>query len=325
VLLRLEAEGASGWGEAAPLSGFSRETPAQAARALQKVLPGLLGLDLEEARLPRGGLPPSARFALELALLGARAAASGRPLPELLSPSPQPEVEVSALLSGPPETVLEEARRMRAAGYRAFKLKVGGRPVEEDVRLVRSLGEELGGSVTLRLDANRAWEFPEALRFAAAGLRFLYVEEPLRDPAGLPELVRRGNLPVALDESLFGMEPEGLAGHRYARAAVLKPTLLGGLSRTLRFARAARELGMEVAVSSAYESGVGTLGLLALAAACGAPAGLDPYRSLARDVLRPRPALAAPRLVVGAAFSARRAVAREALEELLGDAGGGGE
>jgi o-succinylbenzoate synthase len=39
---------------------------------------------------------------------------------------------------------------------------------------------------------------------------------------------------VALDESLVFMQPEAQGDHDYARAVVLKPTLLGGISRTLR-------------------------------------------------------------------------------------------
>jgi O-succinylbenzoate synthase len=109
-------------------------------------------------------------------------------------------------------------------------------------------------------------------------------------------------VPVALDESLAGMEPETLEEHPYARAVVLKPTLLGGLSRTLRFAERASDLGMKPVISSAYETGIGTAALVALAAGVGeeAPAGLDTYRALAGDVLRPRLELPAPRVDVRA-------------------------
>ena len=104
---------------------------------------------------------------------------------------------------------------------------------------MRELGEELGDSISLRLDANRAWGYEEAAEFVRGAPRFEYLEEPLADPARLPELAREFGVPVALDESLVGMEPEELEEHRYARAVVLKPTLLGGISRTLRMAERA--------------------------------------------------------------------------------------
>ena len=116
------------------------------------------------------------------------------------------------------------------------------------------------------------------------GVPFEYVEEPLADPGTVPDLIHEFGVPVALDESLIGLEPEDLEEHRYARAVVLKPTLLGGISRTLRTAERALRLGMTPVISSAYESGVGTAALVALAAGvgeCPAAAGLDTYRMLA--------------------------------------------
>ena len=74
------------------------------------------------------------------------------------------------------------------------------------------------------------------------------------------------------------------------KAIVLKATLLGGLYRSLALAREARRLGMIPVISSTFESGIGILGLARLAVfACpGIPAGLDTYRWLASDVIRPR-------------------------------------
>jgi o-succinylbenzoate synthase len=144
-----------------------------------------------------------------------------------------------------------------------------------------------------------------------AGLGFEYVEEPLANPARLSTFVRNCDVPVALDETLAGMQPEALEEHEYARAVVLKPTLIGGLSRTLRFADVASRLGMKTVISSAYETGVGTAALVALAAGVGdeeVAAGLDTYRWLAGDVLRPRLDLPAPRVEHRMVARARREI-----------------
>ena len=118
-------------------------------------------------------------------------------------------------------------------------------------------------------------------------------------------------LPVALDESLVAIEPDALDGLRYVRAVVLKPTLLGGISRTLRIAKRALSLGMTPVVSSAYESGVGAAALVALAAGIGdrtVPAGLDTYRRLNADVLVSPLDLSAPSVRVREAADASRRV-----------------
>lgn len=309
VLLELRDEqGNTGWGEAAPLPGFSRETADDAARQV---------LDLAAPEAAGDEPHPSVRFALELARLGLRATAAGEPLARLLSPAPRESVELNALISSSPAEAPAEAHRLREAGYRAVKLKVGRRSVDEETALVRRVAGELGG-VALRLDANRAWSLDEALEFArgVAGVEIEYVEEPLAEPALLPRFAEKSGIPVALDESLAGMPADGLADHGYAAAVVLKPTLLGGLSRSLALAARADDLGMKRVVSAAFESGIGTLGLVALAAALpggGEPAGLDTYRRLGADVLAPALDLG-PVLDVPALLGQRREIDSRYLE-----------
>ena len=206
---------------------------------------------------------------------------------------------------------------MRDAGYRTVKLKIGARTVAEDAALVRALDEELGNPITLRLDANRTWSYEEAAEFVSATPRFEYIEEPLADPARLPDLVRRFGVPVALDESLVEMEPEEL--EPFAVAFVLKPTLLGSISRTLRVAERALRLGITPVISSAYESGVGTAALVALAAGigdCAVPSGLDTYRVMAEDFLETSLNLPAPSVDVREATDASRTIDVRRLERL---------
>jgi O-succinylbenzoate synthase len=330
LLLRLSGDdGPEGWGETAPLPGFSEEILDEATVQLRRPAETLMGCEVADdwtdpdggfgRELDRIGPTPSVRFGLELAAWNLCAASSDKTLPEVITPQPRAVVPVNGLLSGAPDAVLEEARRMRDAGYRAVKLKVGTRTVAEDVGLVRALVEELGNDVSLRLDANRAWGYEEAAAFVRGAPRFEYVEEPLADPARLPDLVAEFGVPVALDESLVGMQPEELEEHGYARAVVLKPTLLGGISRTLRMAERALGLVMTPVLSSSYESGVGTAALVALAAGIGerpVPAGLDTYRVLGGEVLDTLLPLPAPSVNVEQTAEASRAVDVRRLQAL---------
>lgn len=327
LLLRLTGEdGTEGWGEAAPLPGFSPETLDEAALDLRLLAETEIGREVAEEILDIApdlarSVAPSARFGFETALWNLRAASGGRTLAEVLTSRtpPREKVALAALLSGPPEQVMGEVERARASGYRAVKLKVGRRSVAEDSALARAVAERLGGEVSLRLDANRAWNFEQAAEFVrlVQHVPLEYLEEPLSEPNRLPEFARETGAPVALDESLVGMKPEDLADHRYARAVVLKPTLLGGISRSLRFAEEASRLGMVPVISSAYESGIGALALVTLAARVGdAPAGLDTHRRLAGDVLRPAPDLAGAGVGVREVLGVRREVEWKFLREL---------
>jgi O-succinylbenzoate synthase len=330
LLLKLSgSDGSEGWGETAPLPGFSRESLGESEVQLRRLVEAMMGRELTDGRVDGYGAPgleveqlvpiPSVRFGLELALWNLYGASFGMGLAELLTPSPRATVPVSGLLSGAADGVMEEAIRMRDAGYTAVKLKVGSRTVAEDIRLVRALDRVLGDEISLRLDANQGWGYEEAEEFVRGAARFEYIEEPLADPARMPDLVQRLGVPVALDESLVGMELEELGEHRYARAVVLKPTLLGGISRTLMMAERALLLGMTPVVSSSYESGVGTAALVALAAAIGerpVAAGLDTYRVLANDVLEKPLGLPAPNVDVGQTANASREIDVRELEML---------
>ena len=317
LLLRLtDDQGRAGWGDAAPLPGFSRETTCEAEAALRALLPALDGQDLDARDLlrPRGGfhtaldaagLPSSARFALDLALADLAAQDLGRTLPQALHPDPAVVLPLNGLLMGGHDDAAQ-AGQLAAEGYAAVKLKVGRRSVGADAETVRAVSAALlNGGAVLRLDANRAWTVGQATAFARAveGVAVDYLEEPTPDPSCHPALWLDTGLPIALDETL--QEPGGAAHLRgWAAAAVLKPTLVGGMMAALRLAAAARSVGVRAVLSAAFESGVGLRGVAALAAATGAePAGLDTYRWLAEDVVPPLP-FDRPRVDVPGLFAA---------------------
>jgi o-succinylbenzoate synthase len=317
VLLRVEDErGRAAWGDCAPLPGFSRETLEESTTQLRAQERWIAEQRPEtgwgepahplHTEIDSLGLEPSARFALDLALLDLAAQVAGRPLPALLHPDPGVAIPLNALLTGDHERELLRSAEARVArGYRTLKIKVGRDEVARDVQKIRAMRQLVGPDVGIRCDANQAWSFAEACDFAdgVQGLGIEYVEEPLADPRELGKLWFDTMLPIALDESLAGLDPADLAGKGYAVAAVLKATLLGGMLRTLAFARQARSLGIRPVISGAFESGVAMRGHVALAAATGGqPAGLDPYNYLREDVLQPRLRLDIPLVDVPALF-----------------------
>ena len=310
VLLRLTADdGAEGWGEAAPLPGYSPDT----LDDVLAELPAVLRVYRERTAVVtrRGGsvegpgvrrpagrgerpFPPSLRTAEAQAQDDLLARVQGETLAQVAlravvgpRPSaPAETVQLNALLTAPDP---ERTAQVRAAGYLAVKLKVGRQSPEADAEAVRRLAEALPG-VALRLDANRAWSFAQAVRFADAigDTPVEYVEEPLSDWRRLPDIGAR--LPYALDETLRDLTGRHRRLVRDAAAFVVKPTVgavgAGSVPGLRRHAPAT-----PVVVSSVFESGVGMRHLVALAAALGeTPAGLDTYRQLAGDVLaRPLP------------------------------------
>jgi L-Ala-D/L-Glu epimerase len=295
-IITLESDsGVYGRGEAAPLPGFSPDRVEDCETAIAAVDLRNLPAQLEPGQSPLDELArasarlptelPAARAALEAALLELWARAAGLPAWALLTGSalpPKPR-RVAALLMGEPEEALAQALSARARGVTAFKLKVGRAGLlERELAACARLRTELGADVELRLDANRAWS--AALvgnhwrRFAELTPEF--IEEPcaLADLAGLtPSAV-----PIALDESLTELRREPATLATLVRsgvcALILKPTLLGGISACCAWAALARDSGVRVILSHAFEGPLGLAVSAALALSIGsddAAQGLD--------------------------------------------------
>ena len=301
ILIRLDSDtGTSGWGDVAPLPGFSPESLGEAEAELTAWAGRLRGASLEPRARgleswpecgPAVAVSPSVRFGLETALASLLRRMEDGAGAELTCF--EGAVPVNGLLAGSREQVLADAGRLRDEGCRAVKLKVGSRPVAEDVDITGAVRSVIGDGMGLRLDANRRWSLEQAVAFGRemGAVRVEYLEEPLRDPARLRELFDATGIPVALDESLLELRPDDLEARPEVGAVVLKPALLGGVAAAREWVGKALALNVRPVVSACFESGVGLLALAGFAWAStrdAVPAGLDTYRWLAADVVRPR-------------------------------------
>jgi D-arabinonate dehydratase len=151
------------------------------------------------------------------------------------------------------EGLREEIQRYVDAGHDAVKMKVGRRPVDEEVERVRAVRETIGPERTLLLDANGAWRTaPEALSNCRAFAEFdpYFVEEPaMPDNVDLLASVNEGlDYAVAtgeLEATRYGFRTLLRAG----AASVLQPdaTVVGGITEWLKVANAASTLDVPIA------------------------------------------------------------------------------
>lgn len=293
-------DGAVGHGDIAPLPTFSGEDlPTASLQAItagqwltdQPVPEGLERLDGGfDAWLHDLSLAPSVRSGVELALLNMLAQAREAPLRRVLCGRPLNRISVNGLLSGTPEVIVEKATEFRNKGYKTVKLKVGRGEIADDIALTRKVRDALGDGIALRLDANRAWDDAAAHTFSrgVSECGVEYIEEPIRDLAGIGAFARASAIPVALDETVLDLSPDQVRALPGIKALVLKPTFIGGFETAMRFGRAAQDAGITPVVSSAFESSVGLIGLANLAGCIhgeNCAAGLDTASWLASDVL----------------------------------------
>ncbi|MBI5091178.1 MAG: o-succinylbenzoate synthase [Candidatus Hydrogenedentes bacterium] len=305
LILTLQSDsGHSGYGDIAPLPGFSGETLDEATEQALSLSDLVITTELPSGDAPLGWaladwvehhamLAPSVRFGIESALLNLISQVEGVPLSKILAARPRDSVSVCGLVIGSGDLAVQQARHLTAQGYRALKIKVGRKPVQEDIAFVHLMRQSVGNDIALRVDANRAWEMNDAIAFAN-GVRdcaIEYVEEPLADSSALAEFHTATDFPVALDESLVGLDPKTFTPFPGVTAFILKPTILGGIEHTQDWIRRANDCGITPVISAAFESGAG-INILAQLAACitggDAPVGLDTYGWLAEDVLSER-------------------------------------
>lgn len=332
LIVRVEERGGAwGCGEAAPLPGWSEEkledVTAEATRAARSITGCTVPLrrgplsDRFERWLLDHHLSASLSCGLQGAVVDMAARAAGLDLPEFFGAPPIKSIPINGLLLGNTEELAEEAQALCRSGYRVLKLKVGRGEPEREARLVRLLWGTLGENATLRLDANRAWDYDTAVAFTKeiGDCRLDYIEEPLRDPSRLVEFSARTGAPVALDETVAERGFEDLEQWRGVKAVVLKPMLLGGFECTMWMARRALNLGIIPVLSAAFESGVGLAAVADLAATLNQPevaVGLDTYRWLAADTLAERLDMTRGELNLNQANRARDSVRFDRLREL---------
>lgn len=212
LMVRVQTQdGATGWGEATLLTGYTDETIGDTwARTLDLL-----------ATLDRPGPDPDARLEALLRPLDAthpflttafRTAvemAAGSPL--LTTPAPA-RVPLLGLLQGDDAAQLAgEVEALLAAGYTTLKLKVGF-DAALDARKVADAQHAVAGRAALRLDANQGYRPADACRFVAAidpqGIELF--EQPCT--AGdwgahlqVAAVARERGLPLMLDESIYSM------------------------------------------------------------------------------------------------------------------------
>jgi o-succinylbenzoate synthase len=256
----VDGEGRRGTGEASPLPPFSREDVAACQRALAGA-EDRLG-EIDDRALPADAIAtalgrfggdldavPSARFALETALLDLLAQQRGLSVAVCLGGGAiLAEVPVNALLHAAPlGTLPDRAAALAEGGFHAIKIKLRAGDDEgfaRELAALHAVRERLPQPFELRLDPNAGWpeEVARARLAALAPIAPRYVEQPVAALA----LHRLGRcaVPWAADESLAHPDlVEPLLASGGCAAFILKPAVLGGSLRARALALRAQERG----------------------------------------------------------------------------------
>lgn len=274
MLVRLYcSDGTVGVGEGTTIGGlaYGAESPEGMKLAIDTYCaPLLVGADANQVPAVMARLHKAirdnrfAKCAIETALFDALGQRTGLPVSQLLGGRVRDRLPVAwTLASGDTAKDIDEAERMLAERrHKVFKLKIGRRPVADDVAHVAAIKKALGDRGAVRVDVNMAWSELEAQHGLAglvdAGCEL--VEQPVATAEALARLKGRYPIAVMADESLTG-PASAFALARVAGADVfaVKTEQSGGLQAALQVAAIADAAGIELYGGTMLEGAVGSI------------------------------------------------------------------
>ena len=274
TLVRIHcSDGITGIGECTTIGGlaYGGESPESMKTNIDTwFAPVMLGQDATrvQALMARiGRMVRENRFAksaVETALLDAQGKRVGLPVSELLGGRRRDRLPVAwTLASGDTARDIAEAEKMLdLRRHNIFKLKIGARPIRDDIAHVAAIKAALGDRAAVRVDVNMAWSEGEAA-FGMAALADAgcdLVEQPVASTAALSRLVRRFPVALMADESLTGPESAfELARVQGADVFAVKLEQSGGAFNAGRVAAIADAAGIGLYGGTMLEGAVGTV------------------------------------------------------------------
>ena len=299
-----------GEGEIAPLPGMHPESLSEAEKQIRNYLSGKRSAAGQSPQ----NLFASVLFGLDMSLrtlFKSRkvsefhgSEASGRNFKPAKSNISGSIIPVNGLATGSGIALQRECEQLQKDGFKTIKLKVGRLTLQEDIERVQLARKILGNETALRLDANRSWEWDDALIFAEAvkNCKIEYCEEPLRSEGQLSnlqkmeQLYEQTGMPLALDETLWNAStpeqnlPAANVSMSWVRALILKPGILGGWDSTKMWIDHAQKNGVQSVFSSCFESGLGLNWIAFMAGELLSeliPTGLDTSKWFVQDLINP--------------------------------------
>lgn len=257
ILAHVVLGGHAGLGEATILTGYTDETIEDAWSRAQALAPRLVGASSEAARAIAAHALSDAPFT-QTAFVTAIEMAEGHPLLAIEADTPVPLLAgINAIDNAGIEREIEAAI---AAGYGTLKIKAGFE-VEADLKRIAFIQKCNAGRAKLRVDANQGYSRDDGVHFAASlspeSIELLEQPCDAADWDAVEALGKIRNVPLMLDESIYGLEDIKRAadlGARFVKLKLMKMTSLTGLAEGLTLIR---DLGMEPVLGNGVASDLG--------------------------------------------------------------------
>ncbi|MEM9716615.1 MAG: enolase C-terminal domain-like protein, partial [Pseudomonadota bacterium] len=245
TLVKLVSDtGIVGWGETCPVGPtYAASHASGALAALQEMGQGLIGKPLTPLAMYNAmdGLLNGhnyAKAAIDIATYDALGKSTGLPVSTVLGGALTGRVpSYYATGVGAPDDIARIAKEKADEGYPRLQVKVGGRPVEIDIEVIRKVWEAVGGRMRLAVDGNRGWTTRDALRVSreCGDIPFI-MEQPCDRIEDLEKIRPQVRHAIYMDESSVDLATVVSAvGRELIDGFGMKVTRISGLQKMAAF------------------------------------------------------------------------------------------
>lgn len=273
-------DGRIGYGEAPPTGPITGDTTLGIIGAIQDhIAKSIIGMDVDDfedvlQKVQKSIVGnTSAKAAVDMALWDLYGQKYGIPVYKLMGGARKNITTDITISVNDPETMVRDSLIALDRGYDCLKMKVGINP-EMDVARLKAVRQAVGNDVTIRIDANQAWNAKQAVRILNAmqeqGLQIELVEQPVpaHDLEGMKYVTERSYVPVLADESLYS-PADAATILRMGAADLLNIKLMkcGGLYNALKICTMAEVYGVECMIGCMLEAKISVNAAVHLACA----------------------------------------------------------
>ena len=256
-----------GLGEIGPLKGLSPDNLNEFDDRLNKIANCLKTFKSPDSDILAGLedlnlLTPSIRLGLETALLDLKNGGKREIFPGDFNRSQRPILINGLIWMNDLAHMMSQVDEKLSQGFECIKMKIGAIRFEDELIVLKQLRQKGGESLMIRVDANGAFGFDEAIDKLGQleDLKIHSIEQPLSPGNNdLPRLIEQSPIPIALDEELIGHESDKMELLNKLKPSfiVLKPTLLGGFKETDEWINVAEKNEIGWWITSMLESNIG--------------------------------------------------------------------
>jgi len=213
ILMIHTDSGLVGYGEGASTPVITGETLVSMQGAIKHIKPLIIGKEIEDfntlLKILQNSMVHNStiKSAIEMALYDLRAQSFKTPLYKLLGGAKtafQTDITISL---NPIDVMLDDCKNAIELGYDILKIKVG-ESITKDYERIKVIAQTFS-NITLRIDANQAWNAKETVtllsKLEREGIVTELIEQPVKasDFRGMKYIKERTITPLLADESVF--------------------------------------------------------------------------------------------------------------------------